>query len=446
VRYDRGLGVEVSPRKDSVRLTLDAWFVLTASAAAVAGAPIGPRSITAADFAVDGRTPLAITVIGDAVYLQVPQMQDDANPIVTLVGSLSDRAGNELFGGAQGSTMQAEDGQPPQLVVTVDRSRTKDTALVTISASEPLQQPPAIVMEDGFVQGAVDSITDTSWSAVVAGSAPGPVLVWVSANDMAGNGLQVIGEDLSSQVDGSRRVFSVAQRRLEQGSVTLTLIQENQNGAGGTPAIALPVEPSSVDLAAGTIRLADAASTPALGESLVASYAYQLGGSFILDTVAPAASFEPVPEGNPAVATAVAGALWMTAYYDEPVTLVDTSMDFGDVMGAFFTADRQRHVLSISHLGSGEHVLRLAAVDDAGNVGALQTYTVVIAQSEAVDLAFKPGWNLISVPALLTDANVNVVLAGLSSARVLIGFDPDLGLLTSLYDGTATHGLATSNG
>ena len=434
VGYDSGLGIEVSPRKDSVMLTLDTGFVLTASATAMAGAPIDPLSLAAADFAVDGSTPLAITVVGDTVYLQVPGMQDDATPNVSLVGSLSDRAGNELFGGVQGSAIQAEDGQSPHLVVTVDRSRTKDIAVVTINASEPLQQRPSIVVENGSVQGAITSITGRSWSATVAGSAQGPVLVWVSANDMAGTGQQVVGEDLSSQVDGSRRAFSVEQRRLEQGSVTLTLIQANLNGAGGMTATQLPIEPSAVDLAAGTIRLADTASTPALGESLVASYAFQVGGSFILDTVAPAASFEPVPEGNPPVATAVAGAFWITAHYNEPVTLVDASMDSRDVLGDFFTTDRQRHVLSISSLGSGEHVLRVVAMDDAGNVGALQTYTVVIAQSEAFDLVFKPGWNLVSVPAPLTDPNVNTALAALSSARVLVGFDPDLGLLTSLYD------------
>ena len=126
-------------------------------------------TVTAADFEVDGESPMTaevrnVTVRDDSrggdgnsaiagdsvrdvgldrgyVFLAVEEMKPDARPRVELVGGVSDMAGNRQ---GTGRSRESEDRTAPVLTVTVtegDRPVTRDVVNLTITSSESIFSP-----------------------------------------------------------------------------------------------------------------------------------------------------------------------------------------------------------------------------------------------------------------------------------------------------------------
>ena len=113
--------------------------------------PIDGDSVATSDFTVNGDEPLSARWYGKgdtnpfedpdtdpisrSVFLGVPAMPADDTPEVKLVGSISDRAGNESTSG----TVSALDGIAPSPVVTVDKALSDERVTITVTTDERIR-------------------------------------------------------------------------------------------------------------------------------------------------------------------------------------------------------------------------------------------------------------------------------------------------------------------
>ena len=133
-------------------------------------------TVEASDFTVDGETPSAALwygkgstdgagdepnadeetgPIGNSVFLTVPAMDASARPMVALVGSVSDKAGNTV---TEGSEMSG-DGLAPSATVTVDKTLSDETVTITVETDEGIRlQAPELKF---WVSDALDSLHDS---------------------------------------------------------------------------------------------------------------------------------------------------------------------------------------------------------------------------------------------------------------------------------------------
>ena len=431
-RYDTRLGAETGQANDSIKLSFATGILPVTGGGSTSGAPLDPSSVSAADFSVDGAAPQSVTIHGSDVYLGGLPLANKGTPTVAIVGSLTDLAGNVVP--EVETAIVASDGIPPILTLRFDRERSNGSANLTVDASEPLLSTPVVTVNNGSLVGALVSTGPTSWTGVVNGLAEGLVIARASATDMGGNGLKIIGKDMTSQVDGARTSFATGRARLQPGTALLILTHD------GTPAAGPPAGPlalSNDGLEQGAITLASGVAPPQLGDRLAATYEYEEAATFLKDTSAPLASFDPAPVGSPPKASAIEGLIWLTLLYNEPVSLTAVGVDGVDQTSALFTTDRMRFVLPLSQLRVGEHELTVRAVDDAGNLGAEQRYVIVITGAASFDILLRPGWNLVSLPEAPADDGLVEVLSGLRHARVLMAFDQDIGFRWSIYEPNA---------
>ena len=426
--YDVTLVSEVGPDASAVRVEFDVGLVATAGGSA-SGAPLNPGTVSAGDFIVDGETPLAAVAAGSYVYLRTADTRTDDTPTVEFVGSVADMAGNLVDSGA---TVVADDTTGPAVTFDVesDRQRTNGPLRITAEASEPLGGAPLFSIQNGSIITGPAQDRPEAWSITVAGIADGPVIVAVEARDSAGNLMRQTGEDVSAQVDGVQRTFSVSERLAvgERGEVTLTVDHDPANGPG--PAPIETATPSAIP--SHVISLDGPAVSPAQGDTVVATYAFAESMTFEWDTTPPTAVLDPPTSGTPPTATVVEGSLWLRLDYNEPVSLSFGSLDSSVRTNEFFSADGEIYVLVVNDLAVGTHTLSALAIDEAGNVGPTQNFTIEALPGPTFDLLIKPGWNLISLPAPAVTPSVQTLFRGADGVEAIVGFDPDLGLLTSI--------------
>ena len=109
---------------------------------------IDGTTVSADDFSVDGAAPTDAqwsgtgetgdgddTLIGQSVFLTVPAMAADAKPVVNIVGSVSDVAGNSTNSG----TKTADDGIAPTTTLSVDKALSDKKVTVTVESDERIR-------------------------------------------------------------------------------------------------------------------------------------------------------------------------------------------------------------------------------------------------------------------------------------------------------------------
>ncbi len=175
------------------------------------GAPLDPATVSANDFRVDDATPLDFQINsvthtdgtatipkGTAVYLEVGQLDSDAQPKVELTGEVRDRAGNIR---SEGRLAKANDGLAPTLTVTPSADIAKDEITVTVSSSENLRTNPVVeltetkpVKGEAIVTPSVLNVslqigTLTTWTGTFKNTSgqASKQYVTVTASDPAGN-------------------------------------------------------------------------------------------------------------------------------------------------------------------------------------------------------------------------------------------------------------------
>ena len=109
---------------------------------------IDGTTVSVDDFSVDGAAPTDAqwsgtgetgagddTHIGQSVFLTVPAMAADAKPVVNIVGSVSDVAGNSTNSG----TKTADDGIAPTTTLSVDKALSDKKVTVTVESDERIR-------------------------------------------------------------------------------------------------------------------------------------------------------------------------------------------------------------------------------------------------------------------------------------------------------------------
>jgi hypothetical protein len=337
--------------------------------------------VAAGDFAVtiggSGVTVAAAEHFSGAntsVFLTVPTMATNDTPVVTLVGSVSDKAGNASTASLSGT---ASDGVAPGLTVTLSATLTKTDVTITVASDEPLLTAPTITVDDTVVS-ATPAGTNT-WTATGAGGL-GIHNVEVSGRDATANTTTsgVAAHDTSGAI-----VYEVDNQ-----------LPDPVVKAGGTT------------LAAGS--KASVYSTSPFIDINWAAEANEYG----LDAVA----------GN--TTTTVAGIV-VDLDSHNTVSLSVLTLDGTDSLSSAQANDAGNgFILATAGLALGDHTLIFNATDDATNTLSTSTsITFTVKEKAAFTVDLVPGWNLVSLPDDPIDDAINSVIT-VAAVDKVVSYDP----------------------
>jgi len=357
-------------------------------------------TVSAADFDIDGLTPLGgssqdnqtplsvfvPTSDSNWIFLTVPAMAPNAAPTINLTttaGGISDQAVNAQDSG----TVISTDQQAPTLTVTIDTNLDDEKATLTISTNETITGLPTVKHGLGTTESTTGVTVSTTavntWSAVVK---PG--------------------------VDGAY-------------SLKVAVADANTNAATKGSATPLADFPLAGDIALYIdSNLAAPTVTPANGTSVEITDPF-----FITVNFAAEASDLGTNDAHKTVT--------ITA-----ITLdgVDISADL-DPQGVSTSFDIAK--LSVT---TGAHTLVVEAQDAAGNKLASgdQTTKFTITSRKAYKVSMNAGWNLISFPGAPIDGALDSVLPATHPATDVLRFDDGVWQIASRSAGGTWEGTLTS--
>ena len=459
---------------------------------------IDGTTVSADDFSVDGAAPTDAqwsgtgetgdgddTLIGQSVFLTVPAMAADAKPVVNLVGSVSDVAGNSTNSG----TKTADDGIAPSPTLSVDKALSDKNVTVTVETDErirTLSPELALYISNG------PAANDESDTFTVEHEDPNDDTTPLVLRDAAGNELHSSGEIKSGDVlelrlsnapildanndgkvthldvnvsDGSRLVTKVAEGVIaKSGEVEVTVGSEDlqagdeititYRGTDADPAKELLGVPnpsgkqvsstswtfalsvSRADRYAATASVEDSSRNsrtgglpdPTAAGATVFEIDNKLAGGESAMTMPPhdAAGNLPVSITNPFVIELA----WDGEKAEYPgdssnaVTLTKAELDGTDVMGDAVAQNDRSYRISIRDIALGDHTLKYNAEDALGNTNATDRVLRFTVQAVPTwKLGLSAGMNLISLPADPASTSVNDVFGATSQVELIFTFE-----------------------
>jgi hypothetical protein len=441
IGWDRSKAEETSNDDTAVRVTFSE--------------DIDPASVSASDFTVGGVRPSA-AVVGttedDAdtadvnektthqVYLTVAALAPDASPEVVVTGQVRDLGGSVLDTTLDEATVAARDGLDPSITVSVDTELAvkDDEVIVTIDSDERLSTTNLIEisivgpannghMPDGKAKTPMQYEGTTE---VPASFGSGVYGVSVRVHDVRNNdsnNLKSVTDEKSSLEDGETEIV------LEMGPIAdadfdgdvdeddLTAIT-----VGGTSTVDI----ASVDASSRTITLGTAATEKT---DVLVSYKY-VEQSFQVDIDAPEVSFSPVDEAEVENTSPFIRIIFKEDEYPgddfKTVTLTkaDLTMPDGETMSVldgFASTDWITYLWAASDLALGEYTLKVSGEDTAGNTVEDETTSFEIVARKLVEIDLTPGWNLISLPGMPANTDVNAVITNMDVSAV-VTYDPSV--------------------
>ena len=437
IGWDRSKAEETSNDDTAVRVTFSE--------------DIDPASVSASDFTVGGVRPSA-AVVGTTeededtektthqVYLTVAALAPDASPEVVVTGQVRDLGGSVLDTTLDEATVPARDGLDPSITVSVDTELAvkDDEVIVTVDSNERLSTTNLIEISivgpannghepDGKAK------TPTQYEGtteVPASFGSGVYGVSVRVHDVRNNpsnNLKSVTDEKSSLEDGETEIV------LEMGPIAdadfdgdvdeddLTAIT-----VGGTSTVDI----ASVDASSRTITLGTAATDKT---DVLVSYKY-VEQSFQVDIDAPTVGFSPVDEAEVENTSP-----FIRIEFDEDeypgdtfktvtLTKADLTMPDGETMSVldgFATTDWITYLWAASDLALGEYTLTVSGTDTAGNTREDETTSFEIVARKLVEIDLTPGWNLISLPGMPANTDVNAVITNMDVSAV-VTYDPSV--------------------
>ena len=395
---------------------------------------IDDSTVTAADFEVEGETPIDAEVHnvkvrddsedGDGnssimgadvqepgsprgyVFLTVEEMDPDSQPKVELVGEVSDVAGNRK---GTGKDNEADDRVAPSLTVSImegDRAVTKDKVTLSITSDENISAPSVtyymvMSVDEEQTLGSEKRATAVFKSAqeyevTIDAAEDGLYTVHVAAHDNSGGNMGTNG-DMSAPVDVDGETSAVLFER--DTNISAPDVDPDKDGVQDEFSIDDPDAFIRIDFS---------------GEG--SEYDASDDGDD-LDT-----------HGMVTIVSAMLG--------DEDITDSLQSNDGGNVF-----------LFRASGLDLGEHDLSVTVMDEAGNKNSSAfEATITITERDPYTLKLNPGWNLVSIPGEPMDSDINAVIPADHPAMTVLTFDPSVpgGWLTALrgadgsFSGTLT--------
>ena len=441
IGWDRSKAEETSNDDTAVRVTFSE--------------DIDPASVSASDFTVGGVRPSA-AVVGttedDAdtadvnektthqVYLTVAALAPDASPEVVVTGQVRDLGGSVLDTTLDEATVAARDGLDPSITVSVDTELAvkDDEVIVTIDSNERLSTTNLIEISivgpanNGHMPDG-EAKTPTQYEGtteVPASFGSGVYGVSVRVHDVRNNdsnNLKSVTDEKSSLEDGETEIV------LEMGPIAdadfdgdvdeddLTAIT-----VGGTSTVDI----ASVDASSRTITLGTAATDKT---DVLVSYKY-VEQSFQVDIDAPEVDFSPVDEAEVENTSPFIRIIFKEDEYPgddfKTVTLTkaDLTMPDGETMSVlddFASTDWITYLWAASDLALGEYTLKVSGEDTAGNTVEDETTSFEIVARKLVEIDLTPGWNLISLPGMPANTDVNAVITNMDVSAV-VTYDPSV--------------------
>ncbi len=416
---------------------------------------IAPASVSASDFTVGGVWPSA-AVVGTTkddedtkdvdetttrfVYLTVAALAPDDSPEVVVTGQVMDLGGSALDTTLDEATVPARDGLDPSITVSVDTELAvkDDEVIVTVDSNERLSTTKLIEisivgpannghMPDGKAK------TPTQYEGtteVPASFGSGVYGVSVRVHDVRNND----SDNLKSVTDEKFKLEAgETEIVLEKGPIADAEFDgdvDEDDLTAITIAGTSTVDIASVDASSRTITLGAPYETDV---DVVVSYKY-VEQSFQVDVSAPTVSFNPEDDTDVENRSPFIRIVFDEDEYPgddfKTVTLTkaDLTMPDGEemsVLDGFATTDSITYLWAASDLALGEYTLKVSGKDTAGNTVEDETTSFEIVERELVEVKLTPGWNLISLPGMPANTDVNAVITNMDVSAV-ITYDPSV--------------------
>ena len=425
---------------------------------------IDPDSVDASDFTVDGVRPSAADVgtteededtdeiekTTNNVYLTVAALAPDATPQIIVTGEVLDIGGNALDTDSEDdSERTAEDRLDPSITVSVDTELAvkDDEVVVTIDSDERLSTADGVTISingprssgsanPGDSIGKATTPTQYEGSATVKATfGTGTYGVSVRVKDTTLNE----SNNLKSVTDEKADVAEVDDTgeyviKLEMGPIA------DKDFSGDVDLADLDkLMVDNVDMSTSTGVLVDASertiTVPGLGADaeVVVSYKY-VEQTFQVDLSAPTVSFNPEPDAEVENTSPFIRIVFDEDEYPgddfKTVTLTKADLTMPDgtttsVMDDFATTDWITYLWAASDLALGEYTLKVSGTDEAGNSIEDETTSFEIVARKLVTIDLTPGWNLISLPGMPANTDVNAVITNMDVSAV-VTYDPSV--------------------
>ena len=370
------------------------------------------------DFEVDGVTVTAAARKADdddtpdneerIVELTVTDLDPDAKPVVSVVGAVADKAGNEVDTANDGaSKVTASDkigATITSLEIDSDLVDADGEVGISLGFDEKLATNGVKVTVHGPSGGAATVTRPTP----LTGSAT--FKVGDSPTGMYGVSVQVtdLGNNTINNLTKAEETHSVDGTMITLGNGPIG--DANFDGVVDGGDITLgddSVMVDSVNASARTVTLSEAHD----GDLEVTYHYVPADAVFQVDVDAPMVAIEPsdgstVKDQSPFIRLVFDDDEYPgdtnKAVTLDAATLTGPDGEEMDVLENFMagTGDNIEFIWASSDLALGGHTLTLSATDAAGNTLADEAATFTVAKRTA-DIALRPGWNLISIPGSL---------------------------------------------
>lgn len=344
--------------------------------------------------------------VNNVVYLELANdLPPAATPRVSVVGLISDLAGNRLGAGAKGSSLVATDKTSPVFDVSVSGSVAErvaatgertDQVTIRIVANEGLRNVPTLRVASLVPDGTAIEIGNPN---ALSGKAPVAVQgvdnTWELTTQVTDSGLYAVyvtGEDTSPDPNPGGTPVPDAETVIDADTLEkLTLFEIDDSVALG----------------------------PATGDDLVTAFA-----------LTPRTTADVTQTINPFIRINFAEASEYPHDTHKSVSLTklvlrNADAEESDLLGTEGRVDSDSFLVSLNDLALGEYTLIVNGTDELGNTLSRNAeFDFTVKQRPAHDVRLWPGNNLVSVPGEPVDPSIDEVLPASHPATAVLAYDP----------------------
>lgn len=335
-------------------------------------------------------------------------------PMIRVVGSVSDLAGNST---TSGQINKATDGIAPALTITVTNATAKGTS--TPRAVDQKKVTIRVVSDETIAAGVLPTITVNRLVQDTATSTPiGTKNTSSSATattEKAVSGIANTFEadiDLSGTGEGLYHVYaSISDAAGNSGTAGQSNTCTTDDCVDINKAALFEIDDEVNNGTAPTFTL-----SPAQGTSTTKT---ESAGPFIrIDFNAEGQEYAWTVTGDKIKGIAVPNEIEVDSW--NGVTLSKVTLGGVDISGSVGTIDANSFNVKTSGLALGTHKLVVNAVDTVGNTYSTdQSFSFTVVARAAYKLTLNPGTNFVSLPGTPTDSAIGTVLAGTNATEVL---------------------------
>ena len=410
-------------------------------------------SIAASDFTVDGVQPSDAALDPDddtnkTVLLTLANELDPAaRPEINIAGDgVTDPAGNVLDLDGATAVLSSQDGIVPSITsITLSNLLVveDDEVKVTVDTDEKLATAGAVISIHGAsgASGAgAQSVTspvpqrNEATLTVAGGTGTGQYGVSVQITDIQGN-------SSDNLTDVTEELATITTNPGDAQVANTPIADANFDGVLDGGDVTITIDVGAGDVATGTVAIDASAGTIDVGGAIPAGAVVKVTYSYVTDVFEvdqgfPAVTFDPAPAAGDTVVeiqdqspfirvlfTAEGAEYPGDTHSAATLTKAELTMPDDstlDLLPSLVTTDNVEYLWPASDLALGSYKLDVEATDDALNEGT-GTLEFKIVERQPVEIALRPGWNLVSLPGapdaakqsiddVITNNNVDVVL------------------------------------